>query len=129
MACIHKLILKEKFPSFLCCLYQSCGSVLFLMRIRILRATPMRIRIQVRLCRHKKLNFHIYLVNRSQFITKYLQKFIKTTLRTTSEISKSLSGSGIFLLACTVFSSPGNRAVRATCTTRKDFHMSSVADP
>ena len=43
------------------------------------------------------------------------------TLSTMSEISKSLSGSGIFLLACTVFSSPGRRAVRATCTTHNTW--------
>lgn len=37
-----------------------------------------------------------------------------------SEISKSLRGKGIFLLAAIVFSSPGRRVVRATCRTNRD---------
>ena len=41
------------------------------------------------------------------------------TFRTTSEISKSFIGSGIFRFACTVFSSPGSRAVRATYNVHK----------
>lgn len=39
---------------------------------------------------------------------------------TTSEISKSLRGKGIFLLAAIVFSSPGRRVVRATCRTNRE---------
>lgn len=39
---------------------------------------------------------------------------------TMSEISKSLRGKGIFLLAAIVFSSPGRRVVRATCRTNRD---------
>ena len=39
---------------------------------------------------------------------------LEGSLKTTSEISKTLSGSGRFLLACTVFSSPGSSVVRTT---------------
>lgn len=39
---------------------------------------------------------------------------------TMSEISKSLRGKGIFLLAAIVFSSPGRRVVRATCRTNRE---------
>ncbi len=69
------------FPLFLFKWHQCCGSelvsmriqLLTLMRIRIHGAKQMRIRILVRHCRHKKLNFYIKNIlpagNRSQNIS------------------------------------------------------------